>query len=758
MLNNNNQENYQFFGGDNLVLNLSKGDSVDIIDVEGNQPCTVFAFDQQMKADITTIGLVDDNQVKDFDANEQLQTLIHKYEVNANTLQSNSLFTPNNPAGSLANFKAAQDALCFLSAFANDKMQVDKQDPATVLQVNVARKKISKNQQTTLPKPLAKPIKEILINNSTAVSYTVKAGEYIQIIDVEGHQCSDLQVFDKKDIENKQALGIDPTVTRTFVSTSYPHPGVHNKFYNQDSKPLLKIIQDRVSRHDTFTLSCNAKYYDDRGYFGHINCTDNINKALKDYGIKPKLNWVTVNLFFNTLVEECHTISSDVSWSRAGDYVLFKALTDLVCVTSACPDDTTPANNWQPTDIHVRLYDKNNNFPQAIAFRPTPEAIPIMTKETGFHIQTAKHTRNFIEYNGYWLAQDYTNYGAINEYWACRKSAVVMDLSPLRKFEIYGQDAQDLMQLALTRDVRRLAIGQVVYTGICYENGCMIDDGTLFRLCENNFRWICGSDYSGIWLRELAQKNNMQVWVKSSTDQLHNIAVQGPKSRDILGKIIWTNKTQATIDELKWFRFSIARIHSEKGIPIMVSRTGYTGELGYEVFCHPKDAKAVWQEVWDAGKEYNLTPLGLDALDMLRIESGLVFAGYEFDDTIDPFEAGIGFTVPLKSKQENFIGKDALIKRKENPQQALVGLEIHSNEVANHGDCVHIGRQQIGVITSGTRSPILNKNIALCRLSATSSAVGTKVEIGKLDGHQKRIPAVIVNFPFYDPTKSRVRA
>ncbi len=143
---------------------------------------------------------------------------------------------------------------------------------------------------------------------------------------------------------------------------------------------------------------------------------------------------------------------------------------------------------------------------------------------------------------------------------------------------------------------------------------------------------------------------------------------------------------------------------------------------------------------------------------MLRIEAGLIFAGHEFCDQTDPFEAGISFAVPLKSKQDDFIGKQALIKRKANPQRVLVGLELAGEEAAAHGDCVHVGRQQVGVVTSGTRSPILRKNIALCRMAVEHSELGTEVEVGKVDGHQKRIPAMVVRFPFYDPDKTRVRA
>jgi aminomethyltransferase len=209
--------------------------------------------------------------------------------------------------------------------------------------------------------------------------------------------------------------------------------------------------------------------------------------------------------------------------------------------------------------------------------------------------------------------------------------------------------------------------------------------------------------------------------------------------------------------ELAWFHFTVGRIGDFNGVPVLVSRTGYTGELGYEIFCHPKHALTVWDAVWEAGKPHGLTPLGLEALDMLRIEAGLIFFNYEFNDQTDPFEAGIGFTVALKGN-EDFVGREALVRRKANPQRVLVGLDVHANDAVGHGDCVHVGRAQVGVITSGARSPALKKNIALCRIDVAHSAIGTEVEIGKLDGHQKRIPATVVRFPHYDPDKTRVRA
>ena len=189
-----------------------------------------------------------------------------------------------------------------------------------------------------------------------------------------------------------------------------------------------------------------------------------------------------------------------------------------------------------------------------------------------------------------------------------------------------------------------------------------------------------------------------------------------------------------------------------------MSRTGYSGELGYEVFCHPGDAPAVWDAIMQAGAPHGLKPLGLDALDMVRIEAGLIFAGYEFDDQVDPFEAGIGFTVGLATTDEDFVGRAALEERKAHPQRTLVGLELEGNEVAGHGDDVYVGRQRVGVVTSGCRSPHRKRPIALCRMAIQYAELGTAVEIGKLDGLQKRIPATVVRFPFYDPDKTRPRS
>ncbi|MBB3769942.1 aminomethyltransferase [Angulomicrobium tetraedrale] len=661
-----------------------------------------------------------------------------------------SLFSPEAAAGSAVSFTAPAPLSCVLLA-PGGPMDPGAQDAPTDLIVEIEPAIPSAG---TVPPPLAEPKLDLRIRAASASAYEVKAGDYIQIIDVDGQQCSDFLAFDAAKLRSGREKGLDPTTTRTLMGSASPGPGLHSKYYDEDQTALVEVIRDTVGRHDTFMLACNAKYYEDMGYPGHDNCTDNFNRALTPYGIAPKMGWPAVNFFYNTFLSPGDRIGMDEPWSRPGDYVLLRALTDLVCASSSCADDVDASNAWHPTDIHVRVYDGANHFSRGIAHRMTPDSAPRLTRETAFHARTSALTRKFTDYRGFWLPDGFNAGGPIEEYWACRERAVVMDLSALRKFEILGPDAEKLVQLAVTRDIRKLAVGQVVYTALCYEHGGMLDDGTVFRLAENNFRLVCGDDYCGVWLRELAAKHGLHAFVKSSTDQLHNLALQGPKSRDILREILVTPAHQPSADELRWFRFTIGKIGDT---PVMVSRTGYTGELGYEIWCHPSRGVELWDAILQAGAPHGLEPLGLLALDMLRIEAGLAFAGYEFCDQTDPFEAGIGFTVP-ESKPDDFVGKQALDRRRAHPARKLVGLTVAENEPVHHGDPVYNGRAQIGIVTSATRSPILGSIIALARLDVSAAEPGAGVEIGKLDGHQKRLAATIVAFPHYDPTKSRVRA
>jgi aminomethyltransferase len=752
-------ESYLVRPGGATVVPLQPDERLTVIDTHGGQVAEVTVLSPEGQDDTAAVGARADapasvlrDLVRDGDGFLRALQLPRLDPEQAMAIR---LFEEWSPPGSSESFLAERPVTAVVAAPAG--RIVDGALPPSDLLVEVRRTVARAYGQIELPPPLAEARLDFRIDKATAQCYEVKAGEFIQVIDVEGKQCSDFLAFHRQRLEEGVERGLDATVTRSLMGNAYPTPGLHGKFYDADMNPLVEVVRDTVGRHDTFALACNPKYYEDMGYPGHVNCTDNFNAAVDRFGIAKRRGWPALNFFFNTAFSADNVLVVDEPWSRPGDYVLLRAMTDLVCASSACPDDIDPANGWQITDVHVRVYPEKNTFSQAIAHRVTPDAEPVLSKETAFHPRTSRLTKCFVEYRGYWLPHRFNNEGAVAEYWACREQAAVMDLSPLRKWEILGPDAETLVQSVITRDARRLAVGQVTYTAVCNETGGMIDDATVFRLGQDNFRFVGGDEYDGVWLKEQAESRELKVWIKPSTDQLHNVAVQGPASREILRKLVWTPPTQTSLDELKWFRFTVGRVRAFDGIPIVVSRTGYTGELGYEVWCHPEDGAAVWDAIWETGQEHGLTPLGLEALDMLRIEAGLIFAGYEFDDQVDPFEAGIGFAVDLET-EDDFVGREALAERKAHPQRTLVGLELEGNETAGHGDPVYVGRRKVGVVTSGTRSPVLKKNIALSRLAVQYGDLGTAVEVGKLDGLQKRIAATVVRFPFYDPEKKRPRS
>ena len=754
-------ERYQVPGGGALMVEIDAGDQITVTNAEGCQAAELLVADRAGVIEPQILGVAGDCTGEGLKAlitaggpgMTKLRAGLSRRGIDLGRVKALRLFGPDTTAKTDASFTIQRAGYLILAA-PGLPMSPHAQDTLTPLILTIRRADPGWAALHDLPEPLAEPTLDLRVKSATARAYHVKAGDYIQIIDVDGRQCTDFQCFSARKLDQGIEQALDVTTSRTLMGHAYSMPGLHAKYYDHDWEPLVEVIQDTVGRHDAFAMACASKYYDEIGYPGHVNCSDNFNAALAPHGVKPRAGWMAVNLFFNTAIDAHGVLIADEPWSRPGDYVLFRALTDLVCVNSSCPDDTSPANGWYLSDIHIRIYSGAETFQRATAWRATPDARPQMTKETAFHPATSERTRNLIEYRGYWLPNSYSAAGPIEEYWACRNAAVAIDLSPLRKFEITGPDAEALLQYTLTRDVKKLAVGQVVYSAMCYDHGGMIDDGTLFRLGRDNFRWIGGDDFGGIWLREQAEKLGLKVMVRSSTDQLHNLAVQGPNSREIMKRLIWTAPTQATIDELGWFRHTVARLQGPTGAPLVVSRTGYTGELGYEIFCHPKDAVAVYNAVM-AQTDLGIRPMGLLALDMVRIEAGLIFAGYDFSDDTDPFEAGIGFTVPLKSKPDDFVGRDALIRRKEHPSRKFVGLEIDAATDVGHGDSLHLGRAQIGVVCSAMRSPLLGKQIALARVDIAHSEPGLAVEVGKLDGHQKRLPATITTLSAYDPKKSR---
>ena len=760
-------ERHRVAPGGLMVLSLEPGDRLDVIDVEGDQPAEVLAFTNQGVEALAALGLAGQpgaDFIARLLADGSAESLHMRLGLSQRNIDCRHLPTAARlwQAGTPAGFSrslSSDNHLVVLVAAPGGHTPVDSQLRASELRLLIHRANPRSLLTPALPAPLGEVVDEFTIRPGTARDYAVSAGQYIQVIDVAGRQCSDFVAFDRRGLDRGHEIDLDPTVTRTLNGNAYPGPGLFSKFFDRDMQPMLEVVRDTVGRHDTFALACTARYYEAQGYFGHANCSDNISRTLEKQGVRGRRGWPAINFFFNTGIDAHQQLTLDEPWSRPGDYVLLRAMNDLICASSSCPDDIDPANGWQPTDIHIRVYSDKERFSIAMANRKTPDADPVLTRESGFHPGTSALTRNHIDYRGWWTPTHFDGYGAIEEYHGCRERVAVMDLSALRKFEIIGPDAEALLNYCLTRDVRKLAVGQVVYSAMCFDHGGMLDDGTLLRLGPDTFRWICGEDFGGDWLRQQAEKLGMKVWIKSASEQIHNIAVQGPLSRELLAQMIWTPGSQPALTELGWFRFLVGRLDDYNGPPLMVSRTGYTGELGYEVWCHPDDAMQVWTRLWQLGEPLGLVPLGLHALDTLRIEAGLIFAGYEFSDQTDPYEAGIGFCVPLKSKQDDFIGRDALLRRNASPQHKLVGLELDGNEPAHHGDCVHDGRAQVGVITSATRSPVLGKNIALCRLDIGYCEPGTRLEVGKLDGQQKRIAATVAaGTVAYDPDKSRVRS
>ncbi|WP_131698777.1 MULTISPECIES: DUF1989 domain-containing protein [unclassified Pseudomonas] len=750
-----NLERYRVAVGGVTLVDLQPGDGLHVIDVEGRQTCALLALDAGGRSALASWGLSGSTACS---VPGRIGQALLRRGIDAQALPlAASLWDADSPPGHSRQF-VAEDALLVIVAAPAEATAVDRQYRPSELRLLVTRANPSPLLVPALPEPLGDVLDEFTLRAGTAHSYTVAKGQYIQVLDVAGRQCSDFVALDRRALDRGVELDLDQTVTRTLNGSAYPAPGLFSKFFDRHMQPMLEVVQDTVGRHDSFALACAARYYETHGYFGHDNCSDNLSRVLAPHGVQARNGWPAINFFFNTGIDAHQQMTLDEPWSRPGDYVLLRAMTDLLCGSTSCPDDIDPANGWNPTDIHVRIYSEKERFSIAMSTRTTADADPILTRESAFHSRTRALTGSFTDYRNWWLPLRYDGYGVTEEYLGCRERVAVMDLTALRKFEIIGPDAEALLQYCLTRDVRRLAVGQVVYSAMCHAHGGMLDDGTLLRLGPDNFRWICGEDYAGVWLREQAQKLGMKVWVKSASEQIHNLAVQGPLSRELLKQMVWTAPTQPSVETLGWFRFLVGRLDGFDGCPLMISRTGYTGELGFEVWCQPEDAERVWDRIWQLGQPLGLVPLGLEALDLLRIEAGLIFAGYEFSDQTDPFEAGIGFSVPLKSKTDDFIGRDALLRRSAHPSHKLVGLHLSGNETAHHGDPVYQGRAQVGVITSACRSPLLASNIALCRVDVSCAEPGTELEIGKVDGLQKRISATVSAAIFYDPDKSRVRS
>ncbi len=608
----------------------------------------------------------------------------------------------------------------------------------------------------SLPEPLGDIRDEFTVDRATARAYELHKGETLQIIDVMGQQCSDFQAFRTAGLDAGAEWMIDGTTTRSMVRRAFPGPGLFDKFYDGTLAPMLQVMQDTCGRHDTFGLACTARGYEERGFPGHVNCSDNISHAVSPYGVQARAGWPAINFFWNTWIDHHHHLQTAESWSRPGDYVAMTALDDLVCVSTACPDDIDPINGWNPTDVHVRIYHPETKITRAIAYRKKEDAPMQISQNSAFHERLSPLTDNFAPARDLWAPVSFPSYGTHGEYWACREAATLQDMSGLRKFDVIGPDAEKLLQLAMTRDISKLAVWRGTYALMCDVSGEVIDDGTLFRMSDHLFRWCCGSEESGTWLTKLAAQNDLQVRIHDLQGALPNLALQGPKSRDILRKVLFTQPHVPNLDQLKWFGATVGRLNDREGVPFMLTRSGYTGELGYELFCSRDGAVPLWDALMEAGAEFGLKPMGSAALDIIRIEAGLAAAGAEFTAGADAFEAGLGFAVDLK--KETFVGREALSRNAQAPRKKLVGLHFQSDDVPVPGSPVYKGERQIGEITSATKSPMLGHAIAMARLSVEHASPDTEIEVGLLDGRMKRLHAIVVPVPFFDPKRERARA
>lgn len=608
-----------------------------------------------------------------------------------------------------------------------------------------------------LPPPLGAVRQEFTVPSGTAHAYHLNSGDIVQIIDVYGQQCSDFMAFRTRRLDMGHEVMIDGTVTRTIVGGAFPAPGLADKFYDAEMRPLLAVVQDTVGRHDTFALACTARGYEERGFPGHLNCSDNISQAMGPHGVLARRAWPAVNFFFNSWIDRGdNQLRSEEAWSRPGDYVAMRALDDLTCVTTACPDDIDPINGWNPTDIHVRIYSPETRPQRAIAYRKREDAPMSLSRESAFHNCTSRLTQDFAPARTLWSPRSYHGIGTRAEYWACRNAVTVQDMSGLRKFDVVGPDAAQLLQQCMTRNIEKLPVWRGSYMLMCDEQGQVVDDGTLFRIGEQLFRWCCGSEESARRLTAHATQCGYNVRVRALGDGLPNLAVQGPRSRDLLSRLVFTQAHVPRLHDLKWFGVTLARLRDREGPPFMLSRSGYTGELGYELFCDASDATALWEALFSVGEELGVTPMGSSALETIRIEAGLAAAGAEFSPGVDAFEAGLGFSVDLS--KPDFVGKAALERNARAPRRILVGLHLDGTDIPTHGATIWNGERPVGIVTSATNSPTLGHAVAMARVAVEFSGSGTALEIGQMDGRMKRLSAVTTTVPFIDPRRDRARA
>jgi glycine cleavage system T protein (aminomethyltransferase) len=330
----------------------------------------------------------------------------------------------------------------------------------------------------------------------------------------------------------------------------------------------------------------------------------------------------------------------------------------------------------------------------------------------------------------------------VAEHRTVRESVGVWDESPLRKWDFSGPDALAAADRIFTNDMLGLEIGQVRYAPFCDENGKMVGDGTVFKFTDASCWVITALDSDLDHFRDVV--DGLDVGIEPITEKLPHLQVQGPGSRELLAGI-----TDESVADLGYFRFRPHQVHVGR-VPCWVSRTGYSGELGYEVFCEPDYAEDLWAAVTEAGAK----PYGLAAVETLRIESGLIFIGYDyFQHETDPFNMSLDKVIRLDTG--DFHGKAALAETAKSPPRRMVTLEVPGGEVPEYGAEVTKDGKPAGTLTSPCESPTLGKVIGLAVLESRFAGKGEQLEVAVGDG---TAAATVADFPIYDPEKKRPRS
>jgi len=342
-----------------------------------------------------------------------------------------------------------------------------------------------------------------------------------------------------------------------------------------------------------------------------------------------------------------------------------------------------------------------------------------------------------VEFGGWDMPVQYA--GVIEEHLAVRQAAGLFDVSHMGEIEVRGANALALVQLLTTNDAARLVDGQVQYSALCYAEGGVVDDVTLYRHSPDHYLFCvnaANTDKDFAWMEQvLAGSGLSDVTLTNVSDQYAQIALQGPKAAAILAGL-----TAVPLDGIAYYHFGSGEV---AGVPTLISRTGYTGEDGFELYLPAQSAVAVWQQLLAAGQPFGLQPVGLGARDTLRLEKGYALYGHELSAAITPLEAGLGWITKLD--KPDFIGKAALVAQKQaGVPRRRIALRMLERGIPREGYPVYLDGRQVGTVTSGTMSPSLKVGIALA-LVETAAASAPELEIGIRD---RRLRAQVVKTPF----------